>query len=117
MTAKAAASKEILEEAGESAAIAERLEVEPVERTATTAVELLSATAGAIKSLSLFPFFAILIVLPTLFGVVDDFISLVERLEFGLCLRVIGMQIGMELLCPFEICFTDILMRDVLVNT
>ena len=83
-----------------------------MERTAA----ITSCATGSIEGIGLFPVLAKLIVFPTLLRIIDHLVSFVECLELCFCLWIIGMQIRMKLFCTLQICPTDILLRDVLVD-
>ena len=68
-------------------------------------------------SLRILPLFAILIIFGALIWIGDDIIGFIQSLEFCLRLRIVRMQVGMELLCAFTISSSDILLRDILIHT
>ena len=59
------------------------------------------------------PLLTVFVVLSTLFRISDDFKSLTQSLELGLCFRIVGVQVGVELLCTFPVGCTYILLWDV----
>ena len=76
-----------------------------------------NATASLFISLRILPLFAILIIFGALIRIGDDIIGFIQSLEFCLRLRIVRMQVGMELLCAFTISSSDILLRDILIHT
>ena len=83
-------------------------------------MELLAATgiaSGLVESLSLLPVLAVLVIFFPLLRVTNNLVCLVQGLELGLGLRVIGMKIWMKLLCTFQKCAPNVLLGNVAVNT
>ena len=117
--APASATEQILEEAAESApAASEAAEVESAERiSASLSAALLSLesaeSAGLFIGFGIAPLFTVLVVLGTFLWIADDLERLAERLELGLCFRIVGVKVRVELLCTFPVGCPYILLRDV----
>ena len=103
-SATATTTEEIFEEAAETAASrTEITEIEALKRIAATSTtaEASKSTASLFISLRILPLFAILIIFSALIWIGDDIIGFIQSLEFCLRLRIVRMQVGMELLCAF----------------
>ena len=108
------ASEQVLKERREPAT-SERREVEVLKRV-TTASALESAKTATVKGVGLLPLLTILVVFRTLRRITDHIVGLLQRLELGLRLRIVRMQIGMELLGSFQISLFHILLGYRFVN-
>ena len=106
------ATKQLFEERRETTTSRKLREVEAT----SSATKAAKATACLIKLLSLSPTLAILIVFSTLLGVANHVVSLSQRLELSLSLRIVGMQIGVKLLGALQVGLLHILLRYRLID-
>ena len=109
--ASASTSAEHLGEEIRETASAELAEVEAFEASVSAA-----SARGASAHVHVLPMLAVLVILGPLFGVVQHVVGFVQGLELGFGFRVVGVQVGMELLGPFLVGGLDVLLRGILAD-
>ena len=106
-----------MEERAETSATRKLREVETFKAVAAARTEAKAAPALPLHFGGFAPVLAILVVLRTLLGVGNNFVGLGQGLKLRLGFRVVGVQVGVELLGSAPIGCTHVLLRRVARNT